>query len=205
MIKNRSFMIGLGSGLLVGALLLQLMNVGAGQQVLSETTVVDKLTKEQLQEQAEAMNLKVVEAEDKLMTEDEWKQQMIDKSSKPQGSGVKTPEAGNKTETPKTPEQPDTPDSKAGGQTPKTETPATGKIPTTPETPSVKVKIASGSNLTDVAAKLKQSGVISDMASFVEKGRSRKMSTKIQYGTYEFSPGEDFNSIIAKITTKPPS
>ncbi|MCJ8010632.1 hypothetical protein MUG84_02605 [Paenibacillus sp. KQZ6P-2] len=205
MIKNRSFMIGLGSGLLVGALLLQLMNVGTDQQAHQQTPAVDKLTKEQLQEQAEAMNLKVVDPDDKLMTEAEWKQQMIDKSSKPQGSGVKAPAAGAKTEAPKTPQQPASPDPKADGQTPKTEEHAASKSPQAPASPSVSVKISSGSNLTDVADTLKESGIISDAASFVQEGRSQKKSTKILTGTYEFTPGEDFNSIISKITTKPPS
>lgn len=205
MIKNRSFMTGLGSGLVAGALLLQLMNVGAGQQTIADTPAAASLTKEQLAEQAEAMDLKLVDAEEKRMTEEEWKQQMIDQSSKPQGSEVKAPESGKKTEKPATPSEPAAPDSKAGGQAPKTANPAAGKSPSTPKAPSVKVKITSGSNLTDVASKLKQAGVISDTASFVAKGRSQKMSTKILSGTYEFAPGEDFSSIIAKITTKPPS
>ncbi|MEC0373049.1 endolytic transglycosylase MltG [Paenibacillus chibensis] len=204
MIKNRSFMIGLGSGLLVGALLLQLMNVGTAAQVLSDAPA-DKLTKEQLQEQAEAMDMELVDAGDKRMTEEEWKQQMVDKSSKAQGSEVKSPKAADKTDAPKAPDQPAQPESKTEDSTPKTEEPAAGKSPKTPKSPSIKVKIASGSNLTDVASKLKQSGIISDTAAFVEKGRSKKMSTKIQSGTYEFAPGEDFNSIISKITTKPPS
>ncbi|MWV43520.1 hypothetical protein GRF59_07720 [Paenibacillus sp. HJL G12] len=205
MIKNRSFMIGLGSGLLVGVLLLQLMNAGANQEILSQTTEAGKLTKEQLQEQAEAMDMKVIDAEDKLMTEEEWKRQMIDKSSKAQGTDAKTPDAGNKTEEPKTPEQPVSPTSKINDQAPKAQKPVVSKNPEKPASPSVNVKIASGSNLTAVADKLKQSGIISDTASFIKKGRSQKMSTKIQSGTFEFTPGEDFNSIIAKITTKPPS
>ncbi|MDR0270052.1 peptidase [Paenibacillus sp.] len=202
MIKNRSFMIGLGSGLLAGALLLQLMNVGAEHQVSSLAPEVGKLTKEQLQEQAEAMDLMIVDADDKRMTEVEWKQQMINKSSKPQGSGPSAPTAGNAAKAPKTPEQPAAPDSKTSNQAPKTDAPSASKAPQTPETPSVTVKITSGSNLTDVAATLKKSGVISDADSFVQKGRSRKMSTKVRSGSYVFKPGEDFDSIIAKITTK---
>ncbi|GIO29972.1 MULTISPECIES: endolytic transglycosylase MltG [Paenibacillus] len=204
MIKNRSFMIGLGSGLLAGALLLQLMNAGAEQQVSSRPPEAVKLTKDQLQEQAEALGLQIIDADDDRMTEEEWKQRMIDKSAKPQGSGVKAPAAGQKAEAPKTPEKPAVPDSKAAGQTAGKETGSGVNKPKAPEAPPITVKIASGSNLTDVADKLKKSGVISDAAAFVEKGRGQKMSTKIRSGTYEFAPGEDFTSIIAKITTKPP-
>lgn len=204
MIKNRSFMIGLGSGLLAGALLLQLMNAGTGANVVPQASEVVKPTKEQLREQAEALGLKLVEADDKRMTEEEWKRQMMDKSAKPQGSPAKAPEAGKKAEAPKTPEKPAAPDSKASGQ-PAANAAADGiNKPKTPEAPLISVKIASGSNLTDVADKLKKSGVISDAAAFVETGRGRKMSTKIRSGTYEFAKGEDFDSIIAKITTKPP-
>ncbi len=96
MIKNRSFMIGLGSGLLVSALLLQLMNAGTGANVVPQASEVVKPTKEQLQEQAEALGLKLVEADDKRMTEEEWKRQMMDKSAKPQGSPAKAPEAKQK-------------------------------------------------------------------------------------------------------------
>lgn len=206
MIKNRSFMIGLGSGLLAGALLLQLMNAGAEAQVLSQSPEVSKPTKEQLQEQAEAMGLKLVDAEDSRMTEEEWKQQMIEKSAKAQGSAAKTPDAGKKAEAPKMPETPADPVSKTSGTDPaaKKESGDGANKPKTPDVPLISVKITSGSNLTDVADKLEKSGVISDAAAFVEKGRGQKMSTKIRSGTYEFAKGEDFSSIIAKITTKPP-
>ncbi|BFH63837.1 endolytic transglycosylase MltG [Paenibacillus azoreducens] len=204
MIKNRSFMIGLGSGLLAGALLLQLMNAGTEHQAASIVPEARQLTKEKLQEEAEAMKLKVVDPGDKRMTEEEWKQRMIDKSSKPQGNGVKAPAAGNAAKAPQTPQQPEAPKQQAEKGKPKTEGPSEGKTPNAPADPSVSVKIANGSNLTDVADQLKKAGVISDASAFVQKGRGQKMSTKIRSGSYEFAPGEDFDSIIGKITSKPP-
>lgn len=205
MIKNRSFMTGLGIGLLLGALLLQLMIVGQGKESGSNTAAPLKLSKEQLQQQADAMNLQVFGPEDKLMTEDEWKQQMVEQSAKPQGSGTNSPEAGSPAVSPEKPGQPTTPGA-VDKQSPPGEPAAKNpKSPTSPPIQTIELQITKGSNLEDVAGKLKKAGVISDSGAFIQKGRSQKMSTKIQTGKYTFTPGEDLNSIINKITTKPPS
>ncbi|MGG4043391.1 hypothetical protein [Paenibacillus favisporus] len=209
MIRNRTFMMGLGLGLLLGALLLQLMILGQGAgRPAGEAPSAAGLTKEELEQQAETMDLKVVGKEDKLMTEEEWKQQMVEQSSVPKGDAAKAPEA---TDAGKQPLQPDKPKQPAASKQPESVTPGSGeasaaKQPQTPSVPAAKaveVKIASGNNLEDVAGKLEKAGVIADADQFVQKGRSLKISTKIQTGQYTFSPGEEFSSIIAKITTKP--
>ncbi|MBB3125911.1 hypothetical protein FHS19_000565 [Paenibacillus rhizosphaerae] len=209
MIRNRTFMMGLGLGLLLGALLLQLMILGQGNgRSVGEAPAAAGLTKEELEQQAEALDLKIVGKEDKLMTEEEWKQQMVGQSSVPKGSAAKAPNAANAG---KQPAQPDKPQQPAASQQPKSVSPGSdgasaAKQPQTPSAPAVKtveVKIASGNNLEDVAGKLEKAGVIADADQFVQKGRTLKISTKIQTGQYTFSPGEEFSSIIAKITTKP--
>lgn len=209
MIRNRTFMMGLGLGLLLGALLLQLMILGQGTgRPAGEAPSAASLTKEELEQQAETMDLKVVGKEDKLMTEEEWKQQMVEQSSVPKGDAAKAPKAADSG---KQPAQPDKPQQPAASKQPKSVTPGSGeasaaKQPQTPSVPAAKaveVKIASGNNLEDVAGKLEKAGVIADADQFVQKGRSLKISTKIQTGQYTFSPGEEFSSIIAKITTKP--
>ncbi|GIO61123.1 MULTISPECIES: endolytic transglycosylase MltG [Paenibacillus] len=209
MIRNRTFMMGLGLGLLLGALLLQLMILGQGAgRPAGEAPSAASLTKEELEQQAETMDLKVVGKEDKLMTEEEWKQQMVEQSSVPKGDAAKAPKA---TDAGKQPAQPDKPQQPAASKQPQSVTPGSGeasaaKQPQTPSVPAAKaveVKIASGNNLEDVAGKLEKAGVIADADQFVQKGRSLKISTKIQTGQYTFSPGEEFSSIIAKITTKP--
>ncbi|WP_152402261.1 endolytic transglycosylase MltG [Paenibacillus cellulositrophicus] len=206
MIRNRTFMMGLGLGLLLGALLLQLMILGQGTgRPAGEVPSAASLTKEELEQQAETMDLKVVGKEDKLMTEEEWKQQMVEQSSVPKGDAAKAPKATDAGKQPDKPQQP------AASKQPKSVTPGSGeasaaKQPQTPSVPAAKaveVKIASGNNLEDVAGKLEKAGVIADADQFVQKGRSLKISTKIQTGQYTFSPGEEFSSIIAKITTKP--
>lgn len=209
MIRNRTFMMGLGLGLLLGALLLQLMILGQGAgRPAGEAPSAASLTKEELEQQAETMDLKVVGKEDKLMTEEEWKQQMVEQSSVPKGDAAKAPKASDEG---KQPAQPDKPKQPAASKQPQSVTPGSGeasaakqpKTPSVPAAKAVEVKIASGNNLEDVAGKLEKAGVIADADQFVQKGRSLKISTKIQTGQYTFSPGEEFSSIIAKITTKP--
>ncbi|MGV2788477.1 hypothetical protein GNF98_22960, partial [Clostridium perfringens] len=73
MIKNRTFMMGLGSGLVIGAVLLQLMWIGQGTAA-SET---QELTKEQLMAAAEALDMQVVEGSDELMTAEQWEEKRL--------------------------------------------------------------------------------------------------------------------------------
>ncbi|MDU4698679.1 MAG: hypothetical protein E6Y08_22940, partial [Paenibacillus sp.] len=65
MMKNRQFMLGLGCGLIAGALLLQLMLIGQGGNK-------ELYTKEQIERAAVLAGLKVVEADQELLTEEEW-------------------------------------------------------------------------------------------------------------------------------------
>ncbi|MNI77575.1 YceG-like family protein [compost metagenome] len=63
-------------------------------------------------------------------------------------------------------------------------------------------KVVSGSTLTGIAEGLEKSGVISDKEAFIKRAKAKKINTKIQTGTYNFEVGEDFNSIIKKLTAK---
>ncbi|GAB6988943.1 hypothetical protein [Paenibacillus pini] len=208
MIRNRSFMTGLGIGLLIGALLLQLMLMGQGQSVVESQNPQVKLTKEQLEEQASAMKLKIVDPKDQLLTQEEWKQKVISDAAKAKESGVKTPTNGGAAKQPSKPTEPKQPKDNEKQTDITSDKPVSTNKPDTPKTPSsvkIEYKISDGKFLQDVAEDLKKAGVISDTNQFIQKGRSKKMSTKIQSGTYYFEPGEDFNSILSKITAKPAS
>lgn len=61
MIKNRSFMLGMGTGLITGALLLQLAMIGQGQSQQSSTDPKN-MTREQLEKAAAGLNLRSVTA-----------------------------------------------------------------------------------------------------------------------------------------------
>ncbi|WP_410769227.1 hypothetical protein [Fontibacillus sp. BL9] len=195
MIRNRQFMTGLGIGLIVGALLLQVMLIGQGQ--------AGKLkTREQVEQAAAALNLKVVETNQELLTEEEWKAKSEETEQPEEG------EAGgiNETKDPDDPEAPDTPaapadpeDSDPSGSLAVPET-ATPESPKEPDKGSVKYKIAYGSTLTGVAEGLHKAGVISDKEAFLKQAKAKHINTKVRTGTFTFEVGEDYNSIISKIS-----
>ncbi|WP_431089389.1 endolytic transglycosylase MltG [Paenibacillus sp. 8b26] len=213
MIKNRSFMLGMGTGLITGALLLQLAMIGQGQ---SQPSSVDpkNMTREQLEEAAAGLNLQISDSSDPKMTEEEWRNKVIKE-------GNKTPVAPKKAEaaqipsTPKKPasstpsaaskpsastsalQSPDKPQTKGSSAT------TTPDMPKHPATPQVQYSIASGSNLRSVASGLQKAGVVSDASAFEAEAKAQRINTKIRTGTYEFTKGEDFGSIITKITKKP--
>jgi len=206
MIRNRQFMMGLGAGLIAGALLLQLMMIGQGTGKLR--------TKAEVEQAAALLNLKVVEAEQELLTEEEWKKER-------EGEGTAGEQQADPPKQPKTPDAPGTPEqpvqpesskkpetskapeaSKPPGETaaPKTETPVK---PQAPQKTTVTYKISAGSTLSGVAEGLEKSGVIADKTAFLKEAKSKKINTKIRTGTFTFELGEEIGSIISKITAAP--
>ncbi|WFR61806.1 hypothetical protein P9222_26155 [Paenibacillus amylolyticus] len=71
---KRSLWIGLGSGMIIGAVLLQLATVG--QNALSDSNLdpvrTTNMTKEQLETAAKSLDMKLVGSEEELFTEAEW-------------------------------------------------------------------------------------------------------------------------------------
>jgi hypothetical protein len=211
-IKNRSFMLGMGTGLITGALLLQLAMIGQGQ---SQQTSADptSLTREQLEEAAAGLNLQISDSSDPKMTEEEWRNKVIKE-------GNKTPAAPKKADPAKNPSTPKTPVSStpsaaskppASGAKPQSpnkpqsqgsSVTAAPDTPKQPATPQVQYSIVSGSNLRSVASGLEQAGVVVDANAFEAAAQAKKINTKIRTGTYQFAKGEDFGSIITKITKK---
>ncbi|MBT2761056.1 endolytic transglycosylase MltG [Paenibacillus sp. ISL-20] len=196
MIKNRTFMMGLGSGLVIGAVLLQLMWIGQGTAA-SET---QELTKEQLMAAAEALDMQVVEGSDELMTAEQWEEKRLGESEEGDDPAQKT--GTDKPEAPQQPEKPEAGVDKKQESTPKVTDPAKPKTPAKAEAP-IKVNIPAGNNLSNVANSLLRAGVIDNKQAFINKATEKKINTMIQSGTYSFTAGESYNSIITKITAKP--
>ncbi|MCL6603061.1 MAG: hypothetical protein K6T94_09325 [Paenibacillus sp.] len=192
MIKNRSFMLGLGSGLLAGALLLQLM-ITAGTAEPSKDQVI---------KDAERLNLRVTEEADKLLTKEEWaalKEESIE--SEPTETDASTspavvPKAVTTPEKAADPSVPSTPKDSVVKQ------PDSSTTPVTPEVGSISLRIPNGSNLTKVADLLLKAGVIPDEKAFLRAADKRGVTKVIQYGRYNFDPEESLDSIIDKLTTK---
>ncbi|WP_059053497.1 hypothetical protein [Paenibacillus senegalimassiliensis] len=192
MIKNRHFMFGLGCGLIVGALLLQLMLIGQnmGGQLH---------TREQIQQAAERAGLRVSELDEELLTEEQWQERVNEDvpalEDQEQGD-LETPVIPdmNQPTDPDTPQQPEVQGEDSAGNA--------GQPAEDQAAVEVEYKIAGGTTLEGVANGLLQAGVIEDKDKFVEAAVARKINYKVRAGTYKFYVGEEFDSIIKKISTR---
>lgn len=200
MMKNRQFMLGLGCGLIAGALLLQLMLIGQGGNK-------ELYTKEQIERAAVLVGLKVVEADQELLTEEEWLERSGQAENPPAdeaGNSTKSPEVPKQPNAPTVPETPDNPGTDDGQAVPGAKAGDT-KGPANPDSPqpaTVEYKIVGGTTLEGVAQGLEQAGVIADKSAFLKTAVSKKINYKVRAGTYTFEAGEDFDSIISKISPK---
>ncbi|WP_052098542.1 endolytic transglycosylase MltG [Paenibacillus stellifer] len=231
MIKNRSFWIGLGSGLVFGGLLLQLM-ISAGMSTP---------TKSQLIQEAARLNLKVSDASLKLMTEEEWKAQNGENGSpppqlettqeaaaagtgggptatpaptpsmtaSPSAIGTKSslsgtaPSAPSKASSPTAPSKPSSPAQKPDSSA---TAPAKAAAPSTPAAAkpapaTIILRIPSGVTLSQVADLLAGAGVIKDKDAFLVAATNRQIQRRIQYGLYSFKSGQSLDSIIEQLIT----
>lgn len=210
MMKNRSFLFGLGTGLIAGALLLQLMISGGAAP----------LTKEQVLQGAEKLNLKVID-ESTESPSDEAALEEADQDQKNVGlnngsqenvapsvpavaaspAPVEAPTVSDHPNKVIPPEEPSTP---IGGTV---EKPEATTVPTavTPVTPKVTanaeifVRIPSGSTLTETADILEKAKVIEDKANFLKIANKREINKKIQSGSYKFNKDESLDSIVEKL------
>lgn len=187
MMKNRSFLMGLGIGIAACAFILKLALIGQG---VSEENAMNDLSRTELEEQAATMNLKVYDAKDKVMTEEEWAKQKGAREEKTEsgaGTAAESPDKPNvpQNEAPDEPKQP------------------TSEKKTEPSTEVVKYKVIQGATLNDVADHLTSLHVIQDVEAFLKEANRQKINRKIQTGTYEFKQNESTDSIIKKITSAP--
>lgn len=206
---KRSLWIGLGSGMIVGAVLLQLATVG--QNALSESNLdpelaTANLTMEQLEAAAKSMDMKLVASDDELYTEAEWVAKKKQESSELQGKTATAPEAAESAVKPEQPDEPKQPGTKESDKQVEVDQPKTTE-PSTPNSPeaaaTVSFKVRSGNSLAIVAGNLEKAGIVDSAQAFIKAGRAERINTKIQVGTYELEKGESFKSIISKITKEP--
>ncbi|NUU76325.1 endolytic transglycosylase MltG [Paenibacillus xylanilyticus] len=207
---KRSLWIGIGTGMIIGAVLLQLATVG--QNALSDSnletgTSAAELTKEQLETAAKGLDMKLVGKDDELYTEAEWVAKKKQESSEMQGDTATAPE---KAEDTNTPEEPKAPQQPASSEDKKQNTVSEPKStePTSPNAPQatkVTFRVHSGNTLAIVAGNLEKAGIVDDAQAFIQAGKAERINTKIRVGTYALEKGESFESIIAKITKEPSS
>ncbi|WP_405174479.1 endolytic transglycosylase MltG [Paenibacillus sp. FSL H8-0261] len=210
MMKNRSFLFGLGTGLIAGALLLQLMISGGAAP----------LTKEQVIQGAEKLNLKVIDESieppsDEPALEDAVQGEKTDgvnegstenvEPSKPTVAAspapVVSPTVSDNPNKVVPPKEPSTP--KEGTiEKPEVTTAPSAVAPDKPKATAnagVVVRIPSGSTLTKTADILEKAEVIKDKASFLKAANQRQINTKIQSGSYTFNKDESLDSILEKL------
>ncbi|MHA6529228.1 hypothetical protein [Paenibacillus sp. BAC0078] len=213
MIKNRSFMFGLGAGLIIGALLLQLMiSAGAApmskEQLVKEAaklnlTVADKAAEDQAEEGQAAEQGKQDAAKDNSASA--LPSGSAQPSASPKASPAASPKAASKPTAASTPAEPAAPSSPVSSAAAKPQVKASPVSP--PSTPepvaagTVSVKIPNGITLTETADLLIEAGVVKEKEKFLKTAKDRKANTRIQYGSYSFAKGESINSIIDKLIT----
>lgn len=189
MIRNRSFMLGLGAGLIAGALLLQLMLLGQGSFNKAQT-------REEVERAAALLDLKVVGEHEELMTKEEWKaQEQLGSELDPDGDvpSVADPDSP---ESPVSPSSPSTEDENDG-----TGSVESGLMEDLANQGSyIEYKISGGTTLSGVADGLLRAGVISDKAEFLKQANAQKINYTVRAGTYQFLAGEDYASIIKKLS-----
>ncbi|GGA39512.1 endolytic transglycosylase MltG [Paenibacillus physcomitrellae] len=186
MMRNRQFLFGLGAGLIIGALLLQLMNVAQTQpQMLN--------TEEAVRDAAKALGLRVYGSSEQVYSEQEWKERQASGTSS-KGSSV-TPSAPAEPSSPVSPDKPSEPAASS-----KAPAPPASPAPSNKSEEKAEVTIPAGTTLTEVAGMLKAAGIISDEEAFVLLAKEWNATRTIQTGTYTFTKGESFKSITDKIT-----
>ncbi len=173
--KNKPFQYGLGTGMIAGALLLQLMisAKGAGTPALPEPgapSSAPQLTAQEVRERADALNLQVYDKGIKL-----YKQNELDDSVSKAVAAARAEEAAKA----------------------QTQTQAPAK--------EINVFITEGMSASMVSDYLFRSGVISDKQAFDEALRSNQLNTKIRSGLYSFGVNHNIQDVVARLTTIPPT
>lgn len=197
MFEKRPFLLGLGIGLMAGAILLQLMLIGREQS--ERLSDIDRLVGEEpLYTQAE-LDARIAEAEQRVRrelgetarTEGSFPEQSADDAEDADG-GAADPAAGADSEDGGTPGAGD------GMQQGGTSAEPEGKPG---DAQPIHVRIKPGMTLTETADLLESAGVIDDAEALREL--MARMSTRIRAGYYEFQGGETLEDVQRILTTPP--
>lgn len=188
MIKDKRFLTGLGSGLIIGAILLQLMNVassGAQRMTASQsddTVTEGEYTAEQLVEIADKLGYAVYEKSEKW-----YSQEKVDEL-------VRTAEEKGK-------------EAARIEQSRGTELPAKDELPaqessTEVTSVSYRLTIESGMSSEKVAEALVSAKLIDETDAFLNELNRRKLTDKLQIGPFEFDHKPTLTELINMITNQ---
>ncbi|MFK7695807.1 hypothetical protein [Paenibacillus sp. HJGM_3] len=198
MLKNKTYLVGLGSGLILGAVLLQLM--WKVDQLENKSVNLGSLTAEQVRSEAERLNLKVytqqqVEELKAKAAEDE-KARLAKTAGTPTGTAAGATGAAGAAATPSAPATP----APANTPTP----PAANTAAATPApspTPTIRsVFIPDKTDATSVANLLVQSQILTEPTKFIALLEEQKLSGRIRFGYHEFANNADVADVVRIIT-----
>lgn len=174
MLKDNRLLIGLGIGLIIGAILLELMNVavtGVGQDAPLNDRILDekKYTLEELKDIADSLEYNIIGKSVVFYTQDE----MDDVILKGKASTVKEQIV---------------------------EAPA--EKPVTGDKSVYRINIQTGMVTEDVTQVLITAGLISDADSFKKELSRRELNNNIQVGEFEFTQKPSLTELINIITSQ---
>lgn len=192
--NNRRFLIGLGAGMVAGAVLLQLMLIG--ERRVGNLDQAVPLTKDNISERAEELGFKVYASDEVLYSKKEY-----DELAKRKEQLASELEAMKKAK----PEPPSTSQetTSSPAQAERTEQPAAEQETTTAQTATLVIK--PGMNAGSTAKALKELGIIDNADTFYNRIRALKKQKFIRTGTYEIALSTPIDDIIKTITTRPAS
>ena len=174
--KYRSWLMGLGIGLIVGATMLQLI-------LAAKEQVGNMKTREQLEEQASKAGSVVYPANEKIYTEEEL-QAKLDEAVKAQ----------QKAEAPSP-----SPSPSSESKEPISESPS---AIAEDEPKATTLYVRPGMTLTEVAKKLEELGVVEDSSDFLDKCWS--IAKDLEVGTAVFTGQPTYRAIMSELTRNKP-
>ncbi|WP_338555983.1 hypothetical protein [Paenibacillus sp. KS-LC4] len=191
MFKNRLFLTGLGIGIIVGALLLQMMIIGeSSQQKLNNRDNASTEQGEKIYSQSEVDAM--LEA------------QRATSSNKEEGKATATAAPSPAVSPEPSPVESAAPTASAAASPKQTATPAdnsSAAADTDELSPRKMVRIYGGTNLTAAAKVLASEQLISDQAAFIRKMKQEKKLVRAGYFLFTGTP--TLEEVITTITTQP--
>lgn len=187
MLKDNRLLIGLGLGLIIGAILLQLMNVaitGVEQNDVLTDSIIDgkEYSLEELRGIAESLDYNIIEKSVVLYTQSQLDDAIL-----------KANQSLNEEPVVKETEVEAPVDIENSSRKPVQEEIV--------ESTSYLITIQSGMGTKDVTKLLLSSGLIDDAESFETELSRRELNNKIQVGPFEFTTKPSLTALINKITS----
>jgi hypothetical protein len=196
--KYRSWLMGLGIGLILGASMLQLV-LAAKNQSNSLS-----LTREQLEEEASKSGFVVYPVDERIYTEEELQAKLEEaaKAKEQPAAGTDQSKAKVTTDESNAAKPQDQSDEQKDTSTPDTEVSASPSAPVAEDPAVATLYIRPGMTLTEVANKLEQLGVVDDAADFLDKCFS--IASDLEIGTSVFTGKPTYRSIMTELTRVKP-